>query len=106
MANSSTKLVAFLALMAIGTVLLCLGNIWAAFIGGILIVASSPYSFRRWKLKPLTNFIYLTICSIGIVLMWYYLRPSWGIVVTVSVACVISEIYEWRRLSAAAKLQP
>jgi hypothetical protein len=105
MANSSVKLVAFLALMTIGVGLLCLGNIWAAGIGSILIGASTPNSVRRWKLKPISNSIYLTICGIGLLLMWYYIRPSWEILAVVWLACVISEIYGWRKLSASAELQ-
>jgi hypothetical protein len=105
MANSSSKLGAFLALLTIGLGLLCLGNIWAAGIGCILIVVSTPNSVRRWKLKPMANSIYLTICGIGLILMWYYIRPSWEILTAAWLACVISEIYEWRKLSANAELQ-
>jgi hypothetical protein len=105
MANSSSKLGAFLALMTIGMALLCLGNIWAAGIGSILIAVSTPSSVRRWKLKPMANSIYLTVCGIGLVLMWYFVRPSWEILAVVWLASIISEIYEWRKLSASAELQ-
>jgi hypothetical protein len=105
MANPSTKFVAFLALFTIGVSLLCLG-IWAAGIGSILIAISSFNSARRWKLKPIPNSIYLTICVIGLFLMSQYLRPSWEILATVWLGCIISEIYQWRKLSANTKLQP
>jgi hypothetical protein len=105
MANPGTKLVVFLVLFTIGTILFCPGNVWAAAVGAFLIVASTPYSLGYWKLKPIYNSFFLILGTIALFLLWHYLKPPWGILVTVWLTNVICEIYHWRKSSANTKPQ-